>query len=273
MLLPALLGLVCVILLALVLIPALKKGPTAEPANPEALEAGRAFLEEMDSKDPAKVDEVLKQRRAEKLAKEREALLQKLYNGEVDVWSMFEDYVLLGDSRAVGFYYYDFLDKSRVLADGGNTIRNVADHMDEIIALNPSYIYLCYGLNDVSIGYWTTKEPYAQEMLQVVRGLQEKLPDALVVVSSILPARDPAFQRASKWREIPDYSAAVEAMCKENGIVFVNNDQISAEHADLWGPDGIHLQPAFYNYWGSNLIAATLQAQNPADTETEVENP
>lgn len=273
MLLPALLGLVCVILLALVLIPALKKGPTAEPVPQEELEAGRAYLEQMAEKDPAKVDEVLKQRRAERLAKEREALLKKLYDGEVDVWSMFEDFVLLGDSRAVGFYYYDFLDKSRVLADGGNTIRNVADHMDEIVALNPSYIYLCYGLNDVSIGFWPTKEQYAKEMLQVVQDLKKKVPNAMVVISSILPARDPAFERASKWREIPDYSAAVEQMCKENGIVFVNNDKISAEHADLWGPDGIHLQIPFYNYWGSNLIIATLEAQNPEGEVTEVGNP
>ena len=183
---------------------------------------------------------------------------------------MFQDYVLLGDSRAVGFYYYDFLDKSRVLADGGNTIRNVTDHMEEIRSLNPSCIFLCYGLNDVSIGYWDTPESYAAEFLKVVRSLQELLPDAKIVISSILPARDPAFERASKWREIPDYSAAVERMCQENGIAFADNDKISEEHADLWGPDGIHLQTSFYHYWGSNLLIAILETQS-AETENDRE--
>lgn len=264
--------LLCLLVLAvggLLLIKSANRAPVRESVAQEDLEAGLDYLTQMAEKDPGVVDNVLKQRRAEKLAREREELLRKLTDGELDVWSMFEDYVLLGDSRAVGFYYYDFLDKSRVLADGGNTIRNVADHMDEILALNPSSIYLCYGLNDVSIGFWPTKEEYAAEMLEVVRDLQEKLPEALVVISSILPARDPAFERASKWREIPDYSQAVEQMCKENGIVFVNNDQIAADHADLWDPDGIHLQIPFYKYWGSNLMIATIEAQNPADTEEE----
>ena len=232
-----------------------------------AIDAGVAYLTKLDQKDPDAVDKLLKQRRAERLAREREELLRKLYAGEMDVWTMFEDYVVLGDSRAVGFYYYDFLDKSRVLADGGNTIRNVADHLDEIEALNPAYVYLCYGLNDVSIGFWQTPEPYAEEMLEVVRSIEERVPGVTVVVSSILPARDPAFQRASKWYEIPDYSAAVERMCKENGIVFSNNNQIAEEHGDLYQPDGIHLQPKFYNYWGANLIIAALEAQQQEEED------
>lgn len=107
---------------------------------------------------------------------ERDALVAKITSGELDIWSMFDSYVILGDSRAVGFYYFDFLEKSRVLADGGNTIRDVAAHMDDIRALQPDYVYLCYGLNDISIGYWDTKEEYVAELLQVVADLKEALP-------------------------------------------------------------------------------------------------
>ena len=258
-------GAALIVLIVVLMILGADKNQDTVPQT--AIDAGVAYLTMLDEKDPAAVDKLLKQRRAERLAREREELLQKLYAGEMDVWTMFEDYVVLGDSRAVGFYYYDFLDKSRVLADGGNTIRTVAEHLDEIEALNPSYVYLCYGLNDVSIGFWQTPEPYAEEMLEVVRSIEERVPGVTVVVSSILPARDPAFQRASKWYEIPEYSAAVEKMCKENGIVFSNNDKIAEEHGGLYQPDGIHLQPKFYNYWGANLIIATLEAQQQEEED------
>ena len=65
-----------------------------------------------------------------------------------------------------------------------------------------------------------------------------------------------AFETTEKWREIPQYSAAVEKMCQENGIPFVNNDAISEEYASLWDPDGIHLQEDFYPLWAANLIMA-----------------
>lgn len=133
--------------------------------------------------------------------------------------------------------------------------------MEEIRALNPSSVFLCFGLNDVSIGYWHTPEEYAAEYKQVVESVKEAVPGVTVYVSSILPARDPAFERASSWREIPDYSAAVGAMCKENNIPFVDNDAISEAHPELWDPDGIHLREAFYPYWGANLILAVYENQ------------
>ena len=144
--------------------------------KPEKFEDASAIAETLRERE--------KQRRAELLAQqkkeERDALVAKITSGELDIWSMFDSYVILGDSRAVGFYYFDFLEKSRVLADGGNTIRDVAAHMDDIRALQPDYVYLCYGLNDISIGYWDTKEEYVAELLQVVADLKEALPGVTV---------------------------------------------------------------------------------------------
>lgn len=188
-----------------------------ETLSPEVSE-GVAYLEALERKDPAVVDAVLEQRRKEELERERDEIMDALTSGDRDVWSMFQDYVILGDSRAVGFWYYDFLDKERVLADGGHTIRNIEPYLEDIKALDPSYIFLCYGLNDVSIGYWDTPEEYAEEMVQRVQMLNEAVPNALVVVSSILPAFDPAFETASVWRKIPDFSAAVEEACEKTTL-------------------------------------------------------
>ena len=186
-------------------------------------------------------------------------LIEKIRNEEVDIWSLFHDYVILGDSRAVGFWYFDFLPEENCLTGGGDTIKNIEMNLDGIISRNPRYIFLCYGLNDVSIGYWNTPEEYVEEMMADIAMLQEKLPDATVVVSSILPARDPAFDLSSKWRNIPQFSAAVGEACRKAGVIFVDNDAISEEHADWWQPDGIHVRQEFYPCWARNLIIGIIE--------------
>lgn len=245
--------------------------PASAKDSPSCAE-GMAFLEAQEAKDPEQVAQSLRERErkrreeeiAARKAQERAELIRQIESGEVDIWSLFEDYVILGDSRAVGFYYFDFLDENRVLAGGGDTIRNVALHMEEIKTLNPAYVFLCYGLNDVSIGYWDTPEEYAAEFLTVIQSLREELPGVTVVVSSILPARDPAFELSSKWRNIPQFSEAVARMCQENGIVFSDNDEISEEYADWWQPDGIHVRPEFYPYWATDLILTSYDAPTDA---------
>ena len=126
---------------------------------------------------------------------------------------------------------------------------------------NPSYIFLCYGLNDVSIGYWNTPEEYVTEFADTIRQIQTEIPDVTIIISSILIARDPAFQRASAWYNIPEYSAAVEEMCSETGCYFVNNDDITERYPELWNSDGIHLNRAFYPYWATNMIMEVYDSE------------
>lgn len=253
-----------------------EKESSAVMHDEDSVDEGVSYLESVEARDPETVltttqmttepqtetnenGEPVETTEPSDLNPEQTALIEKVRSGEIDIWSMFHDYVILGDSRAVGFWTFDFLDYDYCLAGGGDTIRNIAEHMDEIIALNPKYIFLCYGLNDVSIGYWSEPEDYAAEIMEIIADLQEKLPDATVVVSSILPAIDPAFELSSKWRRIPEFSAAVGKACEEAGVIFVDNDAISAEHADWWQPDGIHVRQEFYPYWAQNLIVALIE--------------
>ena len=245
------------VLLAAVLLWGLFGG-SEEKNMAEAVQAGVSYLESLEKKDPAAVQQVRKEIYQKKLDAQRDQLLKQLTDGTIDPFSLFKDYVVMGDSRAVGFWYRDFLDKGRVLADGGHTIRNIPDQMDTLVSLNPSMIFLCYGLNDTSIGYWDSAESYVTEYVQVVKEIKEKLPGATVVVSSILPAKDPAFKQSKKWYNIPDWSAALEKACKDNGILFANCDQLAVDYPKLWDPDGIHFREDFYPYWASNLVVATL---------------
>ena len=95
--------------------------------NPEILE-GVAYLESLELKDPAAVQQVRRDIYQQKLDAQRDKLLRQLTGGEIDPFTMFQDFVVMGDFRVVGFWYRDFLDKDRVLADGGHTIIGFENH-------------------------------------------------------------------------------------------------------------------------------------------------
>lgn len=249
-------AIVLVVILVVSLVGALFGGKDA--AAQDSTAPGIAYLESLERKDPSAVMQVRQEIYQAKIDAQRDQLVAQLSNGTMDPFSMIKDYVVLGDSRAVGFWYRDFLERSRVLADGGHTIRNLAEYIDTVVQMNPTQIFLCYGLNDTSIGYWDSAQEYVAEYMQTVKELQSKLPNATIVVSSILPAKDPAFEQSKKWYNIPQWSAALEQACKENGVIFANCDDLAVDYPNLWDPDGIHFREQFYPYWASCLVAAML---------------
>ena len=251
-------ALVIILAVVLIVLKHSRSGKTTE------VQAGVTYLESLEAQSASDVEAQIKQINKENLAKSREEIIRKLQSGELDVWTQFQDYVLMGDSRAVGYEYWHFLPDDRVIASAGATIREIKNNMEAVAAMNPSYVFLCYGLNDVSIGFWKTPESYVEEFTQILTELQNRIPGVKIIVSSILPAQDPAFQRSKDWYKIPDYSAACEQMCEDNGWFFANNDEIVEEHRDLYDIDGIHFQQAFYSYWAVNLIDAMMRASEEA---------
>ncbi len=243
------------VLLIIILIIARDKSHRTKEVND-----GRKFIESLEAKDTAPVEEIIKKNMQEDLKAMRAERAKQLLSGETDIWPLFQDYVIMGDSRAVGFYFFGCLPEERVLAAGGDTIFEIGHHEEELEKLNPSFIYLCYGLNDVSIGYWPTPEEYVKEFLIELDILKQQAPNATIIISSILPARDPAFDLEPSWYNIPKYSDAVKQMCEDYGYYFCDNQNIVDEYPELWDPDGIHFREAFYPYWGANLLEVTYES-------------
>lgn len=237
------------IILLIVMIMAIVGGDDTPETD---VENGVAYIQTLEQKDYSEVENAIK---ALKKA-ERKAAFE---SGEVDVWAQLEDTVIMGDSRAVGFYVYEFIEERRVLAAGGDTIRNIPDYMDALVAVNPSNVILCYGLNDISIGYWDTVEEYIAELDEMVALIRQNLPDATVYVNQTIPAIDPAFSRSEKWRSIPDWNVAIKAHCEETGIAYVDLSDTLAANPDLYNEDGIHVPRAFYPLWAIDIVTEVYE--------------
>lgn len=244
--------LVLIVILAIILIVTGGSGAAQEEAA--QVQAGVQYLQQLEAQSTEAVETELKEIR-------RQERLEALENGEIDVWQQLEDAVILGDSRAVGFYYFGYMPQTRVLAEAGDTILKVEEHLDELQSLNPSQVFLCYGINDVGIGIWPTAEEYATAMAETIASVYEVLPDTEVYVNGILVARDPAFSRNSAWYDIPEYNDALAAMCEEQGYNFIDNTALCDTYADMWETDGIHVRTTFYPYWAANLVEATYEEE------------
>lgn len=204
----------------------------------------------------------------EAAAAEREALLEQRSRleelEEQEIWEKLGEYnlVLIGDSRVVGFSLYGFVEDRRVLAANGATIDDLARQIDSAAGLAPDYVFIAYGINDIKERLGRTPEGYADYVQSKIRPLQEKLPEAVIFVHSVLPAREFLYSETPVYREVGDYNLALKEMCARNGWPFVDNSAAASEHAGLYANDGIHLGAGFYKFWGQNMLLAIFDEEH-----------
>ena len=269
-------------LAAVILVAALVVFLSGGEPQPDGTQAGIAYLESLERKDPDAVAQVLRDRYQAQLESQREELLAQVRSGELDPFTLFGDSVVMGDSRAEGFWYFGFVDEAQTLTGAGDTIMAIRGRLDTLEAMNPQCVYLCYGLNDLKIGYWGSMERFVEKYMEYIAEIRQRLPETTVVVSSILPARAAVYEDATRRLEepepgkepdmdeitelrglqrlgrIPDWNEALKAACEENDVIFVDNTQISKENEALWEADGIHVKKRFYPHWAKNLILGML---------------
>ena len=216
------------------------------------LETGKAYLDSLDQRSPVEMEYRIDQARALE---------------DDGVWDQFDKYVFLGDSRVVGFNVFGFLPAERVLAEQGDTILAISDRMEAMKELEPSYIFISYGINDIGIGFWQTAGEYADAFSEEIDDLRKEFPDAQIYVNSIIPATDEAVEGVSIWGKIPEYSDALKKMCAEKGIPFIDNTKLIEEHKELYAGDGVHLLAEFYPYWAENQLLGIYDLKNGRNTE------
>lgn len=226
--------------------------------------SGISFLKKEKEKSPEEVENEIRAKEREKMLSEvgygydsKESMDERLDALKADnksVWQFFGDTVIMGDSRAVGFKSYEYLPDSHVLAHSGDNITQIEKQKDELKKVNPSRVYLCYGINDLTTGIWPEPDDYAKEYLKIIKNMQKEFPNVTFIVNSILPAKSMAYGICPAWEEIPEYNEALSEMCRKNGIIFVDCDDLVSNLSEYGSADGIHMEYPFYPYWGLKMV-------------------
>lgn len=253
---------ILLVLLIVGIVLILHPGREDQPQELSAAASGAAYLQALEQRDPAEVDQILKDQREQEFQQQRDQRLRQLESGELSVWSMFQDYVLLGDSRAEGFGFYEYMSKDRCLAEMGTNIDDTEDHLDQIKALNPSMVFLSFGINDLLLGVWPTPEDYAAEYERVMDRIWQECPGAKIYINSIIPSLEWSSAYSGTCDLIPEYNAALRDLCgRTDQCYFIDNDAIAQDHTDLYETDGIHFVSEFYPIWATNMIMEVYDSE------------
>ena len=252
-LLIAVAGIVLVLLLILLL-----GGKKENGADPQEIQKSLAFLEREAQKDPNAVRQYRQDLQNRRLEAQKDELLAKLESGEIDPFTILQDVVILGDSRVMGYSLFGFLPEEQVLSGNGHKIFHIPDWYDTLKAKQPQYVFLCYGVNDCAIQYWSSPEEHSAEYMEYIRELKQMLPNSTIVVSSILPVEDFTFADYPTWEDLPEWNATIKATCKEEGVLFADCDYLYDEYSSYWIEDGFHFDAEVYPHWISRLIITAL---------------
>lgn len=233
-------------------------GNKRNSVDPLELQAALNFLDQQEQKNPDVVRQARQALSKRRLEEQRDELLAKLESGEIDPFTVLQDYVLMGDSRTMGFSFFGFLPEEQVLAGNGYKIFNIPEWYDALKEKQPQYVFLCYGVNDCAIQYWSSGEEHSIEYMEYVREIKQILPNSTIVISSILPVQDFAIEDYPSWADLPDWNAALKATCKEEGVLFADCDYLYDEYSHFWTEDGFHFSDELYPYWTSKLVITAL---------------
>lgn len=215
---------------------------------------GQTYIINLESADVSSVKKKVQKKRK----KERKEAIE---SGKVDYTSVFDDYVVLGDSRAVGFESYGVLDSSRVLADVGTNVQNVDSHLEEIKALKPSMVILSFGLNDMEGDLDSLKGGYGAVYAKEIKKVLKIVPDAKIYVLSILPVTSSAISNSPPLSNISHYNKALKKMCKKYHWVYVDGSNLIDDDS-IYEGDGIHFKGSFYDTWTKYIAQSIMDNED-----------
>lgn len=183
---------------------------------------------------------------------------------DMDIYSkdynrIFEDTIFMGDSITEGLYYMNVIDKSKVIASMGASILKAKEELTTVVSLVPKKVVLLYGMNDVILfnesNEWTTVDSFKSNYKELLQTLKNQLPYAEIYVQSPLSVDEARIKDNPRLtnENIDRFRAAVEEVCSEVNVNYVNANSILEKDESLRADDGIHLNYDFYIQWLSFL--------------------
>lgn len=178
--------------------------------------------------------------------------------------TFYDDAAFLGDSVISGIGYYGYVSSDRVISDANMTTDKAMNYVDQVVELNPSTVYIMVGLNDFNYGTRSAEDAYGY-MKQLVEALQEKLPNASIVVLSVTPISS-TYEAKSSVNITQDalntYNGLLKTGASEVGYTYINvADAFKDSDGYLTSTmtnAGYELKPVYYPFL-LNKIAEVLQ--------------
>ena len=233
---------------------------TSNSQKSEEVLKGIAFLKERES---AKADDAvarIREKKKENKAAQIDDLLKGLEDGSIDVWSLYDDSVILGDSRAEAIVEWGFLPAERVYAQKGASVKYAAEGIDTVSSVYPDNLIFTYGVNDVD-GNWSDVSKFIAAYEELVEAYKEKLPQANVFLCSVIPVMPAALEEDSNYEKIPEYTAAIKELCEKKGYFYIDCDVLYDDYKELYEKEGVHFLKDMNPVWAKVMMEEVLKGE------------
>lgn len=224
----------------------------------EGVEIGSSVIENLSEFDVKKAENNV--REAEKKrndptgnAAKVQQVLNDLKNGKTTYRKVFRNVYIVGDSLMNGLEAYGILNSNHLITQVSASLYHLDSNVKKIVKMNPPILVLHYGINMIGVGDKHLNN-FISMYSRIIKDLKKSLPDTRIIISGLFPV-DRDIASAKRFGEIGKYNKALEKMCKELGVEYLNSSGVLKAHPECYGSDGIHLSKAFYDkYWLRFLV-------------------
>lgn len=162
--------------------------------------------------------------------------------------------VVCGDSMAEGLTAYKVLSDNNVVWHRGRRIDNMDKDLDKIKALNPNYLFLTYGSNDLEL--WTGRtNSFISAYTKTLNMLKEELPNTTLIINSILPVSTKKTNSDSSFSYQIEFNTALKELANSYGITFLENSPFLSNKDKPYSSDGVHPKSFYYSLWAKHMTS------------------
>lgn len=208
------------------------------------LSEGKKIIKQAEAGDTKKIETKIQQ--LEEKDKAAEGSAEDSAETEQNYRELFANSVVMGDSITEGLEEYDILNASSVVAEIGVELVDLGDQVKKVKELNPQFIFLAYGMNDIAATNGDT-QLFVKQYTELIDDVQKKLPDTKIFVNSIFPVQEQEIEENALYAHLSEYNDALQQLCDKRQIAYIDNTDLAAP--DDYEEDGVHFKATFYPVW------------------------
>lgn len=161
--------------------------------------------------------------------------------------------IVIGDSLTEGLSVYGWLPEGQVYSEIGASLAISDKLFAKAAAAKPKYAFFAFGMNDMG-NYAGDSKKFIMKYSEVIDSFKRKSPKSEIFICSIsVPTKD-AIAGNSSIGHYKEFNAAIEKMCKNKKLTYIDSTYILLKHPELYAGDGIHVSTDYYKYWLDNMI-------------------
>lgn len=165
--------------------------------------------------------------------------------------------VVVGDSMVQALMDYQALPAYSLAGAIGRRTDNIYDQVDIALMRQPNHIFLCLGINDLSM-YENRFERFEAEYQKVIEYIQQRNPAIKIYINSILPLPKETIKKHPDYQYINDYNKIIQKLCQKKQIGYVDNSKLTKPELKNFESDGTHPKYPYYAAWIKNMADTAL---------------